>query len=644
MKPFEKQGQPSSPAWSGDQRVDIVETALVPDRVSICARCRSQAPAILAAQESLTYAQLNALANRLAKYFLSAGIGRESVVALWLSRSSWFIVSALAAFKAGAAYLPLDVDNPQERLRFVVKDCKSAMIVTESMMARVAGCAETPLLILDQFVDTAARFDPTDPVADIRPDDLAYVIYTSGSTGTPKGVEITHANLANLIAWHNRAFRVSDSDRASQLAGLGFDASVWEMWPYLAAGSSLHLAPPDTLSSPEDLRAWLIENAITISFVPTPTAERLLRMDWPTNTSLRVLLTGGDTLHARPKAGLPFAVFNNYGPTECTVVSTSAVVFPPPTSGLPSIGVPIDNTNVYLLDQHLRFVPPGEVGELYISGLNVGRGYRNRPDLTRSQFIPSPLRAGDRLYKTGDLGRYLPNGEIAFLGRVDNQLKIRGFRIEPDEIVAVLNDHPSVKASAVIATEDGPEKHLIAYLVAETGLTRNGVQDFLLERLPSYMVPSTYVLIDELPITANGKISRSDLPAPNSENALSGMLTAPVSPVETRLSTIITELLKVQAVGLDDDFFLLGGHSLLGTQLIARIREAFDVELPLRTLFEGPTVRDLVKAIESALVSKIAGMTEEEVQQKLHTNMNHSTVTESPRPTVNDPRAGRTAA
>ena len=293
------------------------------------------------------------------------------------------------------------------------------------------------------------------------PESLAYVVYTSGSTGRPKGVEITHANLLNLIDWHQAAFNVTASDRASQVAGLGFDASTWEIWPHLCAGATVSIADEPTRRSPHTLQKWLLANKITIAFIPTVLAEQLLHADWPADTSLRTLLTGADVLHRRPIEGLPFVVVNNYGPSECTVVSTSGIVTPDADlEGPPSIGSPISNTRVLILDQQLQHVATGEAGELCIAGALVGRGYRNLPDMTASRFVTITTESGERLrvYRTGDRARWLPNGELAFLGRLDEQLKIRGYRIEPGEIVAWLDRYPGIEASAVVALpgEAGP--------------------------------------------------------------------------------------------------------------------------------------------------------------------------------------------
>ena len=577
---------------------------------------RPDAPALIFARERMTYYEMNRRANLLARYLRSKGVGRESVVALWLRRSPWVAVAALAAFKAQAAYLPLDPEHPTERLLYMVRDSGAKVVLTESGLAERTRGAACPVVVLDRISDIVARYDAEDLGLESNPQDLAYLIYTSGSTGTPNGVEITHANLTSLVAWHNRAFAVTSADRASHLAGLGFDASVWETWPYLAAGATLCMADHQMLISPEKLRAWMLASELTIGFVPTPMAEPLLALSWPAETKLRTLLTGGDTLHVHPAPGLPFSLVNNYGPTECTVVATSGIV--PPSLGvpdapavgvlgrapdaLPPIGAPIDNSDVYILDSRMQPVPRGEMGELYVGGANVGRGYRNRPELTAERFIPNPFTSDGRLYRTGDLGCRLPDGQMAFLGRADNQVKIRGYRIELEEIAAVLNTHPGIIVSALgVHDNSGGEKQLVAYIVAAQRPSVRELHEYLSRRLPDSMVPSIYMQLDALPLTENGKVDRAALPAPSAENMLVDISTAPSTNIEIRLAILLSSLLKVPEIGVDDDFFMLGGHSLLATQLIARVRESFKLDLPLPVLFEQPTVRGLATEIERLL-------------------------------------------
>jgi amino acid adenylation domain-containing protein len=459
-------------------------------------------------------------------------------------------------------------------------------------------------------------------VAAASPEHLAYVIYTSGSTGKPKGVEITHASLLNLVSWHRRAFAVRPSDRASQVAAIGFDAAVWEIWPYLTAGACLHVPDESARSDPQALRDWLLSEGITVAFVPTPMAERLLALEWPAQARLRCLLTGGDTLHGYPPPGLPFALVNNYGPTECTVVATSGPVDPyDQAEQRPTIGRPIDGTTVQLLDDNLNPVPSGAPGELCIGGAGLARGYRNRPDLTADRFVTSPLDPGARLYRTGDRARVLPDGRIAFLGRTDDQIKIRGYRIEPAEIDASLNECDGVAASAVVARDfGGGDKRLVAYVVlaGSERPTKGALQHALRASLPEYMVPSVFVGLERLPIGLHGKIDRSGLPEPSPANTLRDeQVEEPRTVVEKCVSELVEALLGVPQVGVDDNFFLLGGHSLLGTQLIAKICATFGVDMTLRDVFEAPTVSQLSAKIEKQIAAQIEILTEDQARDLL---------------------------
>ena len=403
------------------------------------------------------------------------------------------------------------------------------------------------------------------------------------------------------------------------MASPGFDAAVWELWPYLTAGASVYFPDEETRVAPEALRDWLVWQRITISFLPTPLAERVMTLEWPATTALRILLTGGDALHRYPAPTLPFTLINNYGPTENTVVATSG---PVPAierpEGPPSIGRPIANTQVYVLDERLQPVPSGVPGELHIGGAGLARGYLNRPALTAEKFIPNPFSAvpGARLYKTGDLACYLPDGQIAFMGRIDEQIKIRGYRIEPGEIVAALDRHPAVQTSVVVAREDTlGDKRLVAYMVPAVGSrpTTGALRDFLATQVPDYMVPATFVCLDVLPLTSNGKVNCAALPAPNATNTVQDdTFTAPRTPIEERVAEIVASLLGLEQVGRDDNFFLLGGHSLLGTQVIARVHDTFGVDLPLRGLFDAPTVAELAAEIERLILATLEAMSDEE--------------------------------
>jgi len=595
--------------------------ALVPQLVAAQAAAVPGALAVMQGKLSLTYRELDQRANRLAHFLQSLGVGPDVVVGLYLDRSLALIAGALAILKAGGAYLPLDPSHPKERLIVMLKDAKTSILVTGHGM--VEALPEHPEHVV--ALDSEGRLPFTQsseaPIPRARRENLAYVIYTSGSTGQPKGVEISHGALLNLVCWHQRAFRITPDDRASQLSALGFDAAVWELWPYLTAGASVHLSDGVAMNDPEAVRDWLIFQKISICFLATPLAERVMTLEWPKKARLRVLLTGADTLHHYPPRKLPFQLVNNYGPTECTVLATSGTV--PPNEHphrLPSIGSPIDNVQVYILNEGMRQAPIGEFGEIYIGGAGLACGYRNQPDLTAERFVPDPFSSepGAHLFRTGDLGCYLTDGQIAFLGRVDEQVKIRGFRIEPAEIVKVLDEHPAVQASTVVAREVEPgDKRLVAYFVpaAKAQPTHTELRNFIAARVPEYMVPATFVKLEALPLNPSGKVDRTGLPAPNAENTLrDSSFVAPRTPIEERLAAMLALLLDLDRVGVEDNFFLLGGHSLLGTQLIARVRDAFGVELSLRTLFDAPTVSKLSAQIEALLLAKLEAMSEEEAQ------------------------------
>ena len=593
-------------------------------QVAAVARMMPDVIALQAGAARLSYGALEARANRLAGYLRSLGVAPEVPVAICLERSIERIVATLAVLQAGGAFVPLDPSWPEARLRLVLDDARVPVLIAGRDQAAALGDDDArSSVVLDRDDAAIGRFPAGARSVDLGDDALAYVIYTSGSTGEPKGVEITHGNLLNLIAWHRTRFGVTACDRAAHVAGLGFDAAVWEIWPYLCAGACVSLASERVRMSAPLLRNWLVDEAITVAFVPTPLAEPLITAPWPADTALRLLLTGGDTLHDHPRPGLPFAVINNYGPTECTVVATSGAV-PPRFDGdaLPPIGRPIDDTRIHLLDERGEPVADGVIGEIHVGGAGVGRGYRGRPDLTARSFVPDRFSGvpGARLYRTGDLGARLPDGQIAFHGRLDEQQKIRGHRVEPDEVVRALNRHALVAASAVVARGDAPsDKELVAYVVPGTAgePAAEELRQFLAAVLPEYMIPAHFVRLAALPLTTSGKLDRHALPEPAPDNALDrAPYRAPETPTERRLIEIIAALLGAQRVGVDDNFFLIGGHSLLGTQVVLRAREAFGVELTLRDLFEAETVAHLATVIEALLIEKLEAMSEDEARRR----------------------------
>jgi len=607
-------------AWNATQQ-KYSQDACIPQLVAMQATSTPDAVALVAGDQILSYRELNQRANQLAHYLQALGVRPNARVVLCVERSFDMVVGLLGILKAGGAYVPLDPTYPPERLAFMLRDAQPPVLITQQSLSTRLPTQEAQVVCLDGDAAVLAQQSIAEPTSAVTVNNLAYVIYTSGTTGRPKGVQITHDSLLNLVFWHQRAFAVTPFDRATQLTSPAFDATGWELWPYFTTGASVYLIDEETRLTPALLRDWLVSHAITITFLPTALAESVMALEWPSTTSLRFLLTGADTLHHYPSPTLPFALINNYGPTEATVVATFGRVFPNSRpDGPPSIGRPIDNTQIYLLDEHLRQVPIGEPGELYIGGAGLARGYLNRSELTNERFIPHPLSIGPGalLYKTGDLARYLPDGQIAFLGRADHQIKIRGYRIEPDEIISLLNEHPAIQTSLVVALEDVPgDKRLVAYLVLVPGahITLSSLREFLGIHLPDYMIPAAFVQLEALPITPNGKVDRAALHAPDAANTLRDeAIAAPGTPTEKRVSAIVTNLLKLDQVGIDDNFFMLGGHSLLGTQIIAQVAETCGVDLSLRSLFDAPTIRMLSAEVERRILAKLEAMSDEEAQ------------------------------
>lgn len=424
--------------------------------------------ALVFGDEQLSYKELNIRSNQLAHYLKQLGVKAEVLVGLCVERSFDMVIGILGILKAGGAYVPLDPSYPSERLNFMLEDAQVSVLLTHERWLERLRNYNSQIICLDKNWKIIAQEIKDNLSSKVSVDNLAYVIYTSGSTGKPKGVKIEHRGLLNLVFWHQKAFAVSLIDRATQISGVGFDACSWEIWPYLSIGASIYFVDDETRRSPEHLRDWLVAKAITIAFLPTPLAEKVLLLDFPKNAVLRILLTGGDKLNQYPLASHAFQVFNNYGPTENTVVTTSGQISVPNKDNLaPAIGRAITNTQVYILDKYLQPVPIGIPGQLYISGDGLARGYLNRPDLTTECFISNLFtnKPKARLYKTGDLVRYRLDGNIEFLGRLDEQVKIRGYRIELGEIEAVLSQHPAVQQTVAVIREAQGEKRLLAYVV-----------------------------------------------------------------------------------------------------------------------------------------------------------------------------------
>jgi amino acid adenylation domain-containing protein len=585
--------------WN-DTGEDWGRWSAVHERVLAQAEASPEAQAVAFPGGSLSYGELADRGRRFAGRLVALGVGPEARVAVCLERSPEMVVALLAVLVAGGCYVPLDPALPDERLAYLLRDCGARVLLTREELG--ARCASDGLVTI--YLERAEEADapPLPEPTPGLPDQPAYVVYTSGSTGRPKGVVVSHGALANLALWHRQAYGIRQEDRATHLAGLGFDAAVWELWPYLAAGARIAIPEEATRSDPEGLRDWLAAEGITWSFLPTPLAEAVLGLDWPADASLRGLLTGGDRLRRRPPTGSPFALINHYGPTESCVVTTRGPVPARDPRQLPPIGRPIANVRVYVLDAKLAPVPLGCWGELGVAGAGLARGYLGRPDLTAASFVPDAQSGspGARLYRTGDVVRHLPDGNLEFQGRRDDQVKVRGVRIELGEVEAALERLGEVAAAVVLAPVDpSGAPRLVAYAVARPGcrLVWSEMRAALVRSLPESMLPSGLVVIEALPQTPNGKVDRRALAA-----ALDGVAEhdylAPRDVLELGLVRIWEELMDSRRpIGVRDSFFAVGGHSLLAVRLMSRIEEAYGRRLPLATLFENPSIERLAHSL-----------------------------------------------
>lgn len=564
------------------------------------------AVAVVFETQKLTYWELNNRANQLAHYLRKLGVKSETLVGVFMERSLEMIVGILGVLKAGGAYVPLEPTYPQERLNFMLKDAQIQILLTQKRLRTSDLIRKLPFVIcLDSEWEDIANESDKNPISKTRTDNLAYVIYTSGSTGQPKGVEIRHVGLVNLILWHQNTYHVTLADRATLIAGISFDASVWETWPYLASGASIHIPDESTRISPPKLLEWLTTEQITLCFLPTPLAQAVLKQQLPNDLTLRALLTGGDKLQMPPDKVLSFDLVNHYGPTENTVVTTWVVVNNTRNSGSPPIGRPITNTHVYVLDKHMQEVPIGVSGELYIGGIGLARGYLNSPELTAEKFIHNPFNNAQeaRLYKTGDLVRYLSDGNLEFLGRIDHQVKIRGFRIELGEIESILTQHPQIREIVVMVREDIPgDKRLIAYGVAKKPVpSTSELHQFLANKLPEYMIPSAFVSLEALPLTPNGKVDRKALPKPQKiQREAEASYVAPQTQLEQTIATVWQEVLHVENVGIQDSFFELGGHSLLVVQMHEKLVKALNRQISVTVLFQYLTIQALAQHLSES--------------------------------------------
>lgn len=554
------------------------------------ARQRGDALVLVDGDQTLTYGQLDVRARLLAGQLTATGFRPGHVAALLMPASIDMMVCIWAVLYCGGVYLPIDPDSPQERIQYILKDSDAKLSLTPSYVEESIG-----------FKGPALEGSVTFPAFN----DPAYVIYTSGSTGQPKGVVVNHRALVNLCAWHNRQFSITSHDRATKYAGVGFDASVWEVFPYFSAGASIYIVPEDIKLDVTRLDEYFDLHRISISFLPTQMAEQFMARS--RNRSLRILLTGGDKL--REFSPQPYQVINNYGPTENTVVSTCCAVAEK-IANIP-IGKPVDNTRVYILDHWGHAQPIGVAGELCVAGESLAAGYLNRPELTAERFVANPFKPGSKMYRTGDLASFLPDGNVRFLGRIDFQVKIRGFRIELGEIESTLLTHPLVQDAIVIDRMDPQhEKFLAAYVVpsetADKDVLIEELGQFLARSLPAYMIPSVFVALERIPLTTSGKVNRRALPIPEFQNA--GEFQEAVDAVEAKMAAIWADVLGRDpgSISATADFFQLGGHSLRATILAGRIHRELDCEIPLAEIFRNPTIRGLAAFVKAASKEKLA--------------------------------------
>ena len=604
--------------WNATQR-DFPDNTTVHALFEALAQTQPEAPAVRYHEQEWTYAQLNARANQLAHFLLQKGIRTDEIVGISLPRGLDVPVAILGILKAGGAFLNIDPTYPQERIRYMIEDSGLRFVITTETLAQALPLGQAEAIVIEKEQQTIAAQADTNPERRVMTENLAYVIYTSGSTGKPKGTLLPHRGLCNLAKAQQRAFNITRQSRILQFASLSFDASVWETVMALLNGATLVYTDQETLVTGQGLHSVLKEQKITTITLP-PSVLAVMPQD--ALPDLQTIITAGEkcTRDLVQRWGQNRQFVNAYGPTETTVCA-SMYQTSEDEDREPPIGKPIDNFRLYVVDENLQAVPIGVPGELCIAGVGLARGYLNRPDLTAERFVPDPFtkEPGARMYRSGDLVRWLPDGNLEFLGRIDHQVKVRGFRIELGEIEAVLTSHEKIRDAAVLVREDKPgEQRLVGYYVTEDGqpLAANQLKAFLKNQLPEYMVPTAFVHLKAMPLTPNGKVDRKALPAPEfSRSDLQTEYVAPRNENEEKLAAIVSELLHIEKVGVFDNFFDLGGHSLLATKFMSRIREQFNVELPLRTLFEKPTIAELAIAIDESH-SDLAGESIERVERE----------------------------
>ncbi|OUL18944.1 hypothetical protein BV372_33785 [Nostoc sp. T09] len=561
------------------------------------------AVAVVFENQHLTYQELNQQANQLAHYLQNLGVGAKVLVGICVERSLEMAIALLGILKAGGAYVPLDPAYPQERLAGMLVDSQLSVVLTQKPLLENLPPHHAQVVCLDVEWEKISQQSACNPINKVTPENLAYVIYTSGSTGKPKGVQISHGAVVNFLMAMRQTPGLTAQDILLSVTTLSFDIAALEIYLPLTVGAQTVIVSRQEAADGIQLAKRLTASSATVMQATPATWRMLLAAGWSGNQQLKILC-GGEALDyalAQQLQQRAKEVWNLYGPTETTIWSAVHQV-----QNSVAIGHPIANTQFYILDSYNQLVPIGVAGELHIGGAGLARGYLHQPELTVQKFISNPFNpdSSARLYKTGDLVRYLPDGTIEFLGRIDNQVKLRGFRIELGEIESVLNQHPDVQANVVIVREDKPgDQRLVAYIVNKSQQEINTfeLRSLLQAKLPSYMLPTTFVILDKLPLTPNCKVDRKVLPAPEQTTGLEASFVPPRTPTEQIIVDIWADILGREQVGIYENFFNLGGHSLLATQVISRLREVFKIDLPLRSLFENPTIKNLVERIEGIL-------------------------------------------
>lgn len=581
------------------------------------------AVAVVGDQQQITYDQLNHRANQVAHMLRRQGVGPDVLVGLCLERSVEMIIGLLGVIKAGGCYVPLDPTYPPERLALIVHMTGLQLLLTsQNVWTQLPAVAQAvqkipSIIYLDQADTSQTQASVDNPESASHPDHLLYLLFTSGSTGTPKGVTMPHRALINLLQWQQQQCPTTLGERTLQFTPLSFDVATQEIFSTLCFGGTLVLVADPVRRNPQKLWQLLQTQAIERLFLPFVALQQLAEAaQGKRPDALKTVITAGEQLQITPAIAQFFqqpgcTLHNHYGPTESHVVT--AYTLPANVDGwpsLPPIGYPIEHVQIFILDEAHHSVPTGEVGELYIGGVCLAHGYYNNPDLTRERFVPNPFGPG-RLYKTGDLARYLPDGALEYVGRSDNQIKIRGFRVEPGEIEVVLASHPAVRTATVLLREAIPgRKDLVAYVVLDTLLAPiedtmlQELRDYLSAKLPDYMVPPFFVPLDELPVTPSGKVDRRALPSPEAKRPqIKTVLRLPRTDIETRLARAWQTVLHLDVVGIDDNFFELGGTSLLITQLHTRLTAEFPI-LETVDLLQYPTISALADHVHRSSTGK----------------------------------------